>query len=148
MPVQISTRGLGRAPGIAPSTVAGRARRILEALGQAEAELSVLLCDDETIAELNEQYRGKQGPTDVLSFPQQEGAPLPSEGPVLLGDVVISLPTARRQAPSGEGGLRQEVTRLLAHGILHLLGWVHDTPERLAAMEAETERLIALAEGR
>lgn len=130
---------------------------MLEALERAEAELSVLLCDDELIAELNEQYRGKPTPTDVLSFPLEgepiaaEGGPAPTApeaGAMMLGDVVISIPTASRQAPKGRGGLRQEVTRLLAHGVLHLIGWDHQTEETLQDMERETERLIELAEAR
>jgi probable rRNA maturation factor len=113
---------------------------MLEALGLDEAELSVLLCDDATIAELNHLWRGRRGPTDVLSFPVADGV----GGPVrLLGDVVISVPTALRQAPRGKGGLRGEVTRLLAHAVLHLTGLDHATASERRAMDAETDRLVA-----
>lgn len=150
MAVSLSTRNLGRRPGLDPRTLRRRTEQMLAAVDQEDSDLSVLLCDDRLIAELNAAYRDKEGPTDVLSFAQFEGdGPevqlLPGQ-PRLLGDVVISMPTAARQAPSGPGGLRLEVTRLLAHGLLHLLGWVHDTDERRAAMEQETERLIAAAQ--
>ena len=116
---------------------------MLVALGLEGAELSVLLCDDRRIAELNEQYRGVEGPADVLSFPMEDDAGPP--GARLLGDVVISMPTAARQAGGTAGALREEVTRLLAHGLLHLSGRTHETAAKLRAMERETERLMALA---
>jgi probable rRNA maturation factor len=125
---------------------------MLAELGRSTFELSVLLCNDEVIAALNEQYRGRATPTDVLSFPlegepaEPMDIPLPLTMSSMLGDVVISIPRAAEQAPQGAGGLRQEVTRLLAHGLLHLIGWDHETEEKLLKMELETERLVALAE--
>jgi len=152
MPAIVSTRGLGRRAGIGAGTIRRRAEAMLATAERSEALLSVLLCSDDVIAELNGQYRGKSGPTDVLSFgmsgePADGGAapeaPLrePDE-PEVLGDVVISVPAAARQAA---GSLRDEVTRLLAHGLLHLLGWDHATAKAARAMEAETERLAAAA---
>jgi len=146
VPTRISTSGLGPRPGISAKTVRRRADALLLALGKDSAELSVLLCDDTTIAALNAEYRGKQGPTDVLSFSQLEGeelAPLPASAPVFLGDIVISLPTASNQALEYGTNLRTEVTRLLAHGLLHLLGWTHETKKKRRAIEAETKRLMA-----
>jgi probable rRNA maturation factor len=146
MRVAVSTRGLGRGsgPGVSPDTVRRRAEAMLQALGAVDAELSVLLCDDETIAELNRKYRGRDRATDVLSFPTGDDH-VARPGPRLLGDVVVSLPTAARQAPPGPSGLREEVTRLLAHGLLHLLGSTHESRADLRAMERETERLVVLA---
>lgn len=118
---------------------------MLEALGLPEAELSVLLCDDDTIRRLNHRYRRKDQPTDVLAFPMNEGAE-PSPHSNLLGDVVISVPTARRQAAERDRPIVEEVTFLLAHGLLHLLGYDHTTKAEEREMNARTERLIAAVE--
>ena len=106
----------------------------------------MLLCGDETIRELNRQYRGKDAPTDVLSFPQEEGPPMPlgmadDAIPRALGDVVLSVETARRQAEEHGWSLQEEAEALLAHGLLHLLGYDHETPEERAVMR-EREREI------
>lgn len=85
-------------------------------------ELSIVVTTDREIRQLNRQWRGKDKPTDVLSFPQD-----PKTG--LLGDIVISLDTARRQAGEGGRPLSEELERLLAHGLLHLLGHDHETPD-------------------
>src|SRR5690606_1804713 len=94
MPVYVATRGLSSSP-VKPERVRIAAERMLEAVKRPKAELSILLCDDATIHELNRDYRGKDRPTDVLSFSMHEG-----EGsgvhPDLLGDVVISIDTARK----------------------------------------------------
>jgi probable rRNA maturation factor len=128
---------------------------MLAAVGRSGAYLSVVLCDDATIADLNGTYRRKPEPTDVLSFGQNGApadgaaapavpAPRPARGePELIGDVVISVPFAARQA--SEGGVRREVARLLAHGVLHLLGWDHDTAATRRAMNHESERLVRAA---
>ena len=151
MPVDVSTRGLGRSFGINPATVRRHARAMLAAVGRSRSYLSVVLCDDAAIAELNGTYRDRPEPTDVLSFGQSGApadgmvapdapAPRPGRGaPELLGDVVISVPFASRQAPEG---LRREVARLLAHGLLHLLGWDHETAATRRAMDHETDRLV------
>jgi probable rRNA maturation factor len=133
---------------MAPRTVRRRADAMLAALGLEHAELSVVLCDDATIAAHNAAFRGEDRPTDVLSFPlttEPPAAPLPGGPPVLLGDVFISLPTAARQARDGLGC---EVTRLLAHGLLHCVGWDHDTSARRARMDRETDRLVTAASPR
>jgi probable rRNA maturation factor len=100
------------------------AGRMLEALGLSAAELSVLLCDAAVMRRLNRKYRGKDRAADVLSFSMAEGEAV--SGPaLLLGDVVISLPTAARQAEAKGGKVVDEVKMLLAHGLLHLLGFDH-----------------------
>lgn len=109
-----------------------------------EAELSVLLCDDATIQELNRDYRGKDRPTDVLAFAMQEGEGT-GVAPDLLGDVVISLDTARRQAPAHGRTIAGEVTFLLAHGLLHLLGHDHPDDAALRRMNARCDALCAAA---
>ncbi|MDH7601467.1 MAG: rRNA maturation RNase YbeY [Armatimonadota bacterium] len=106
------------------------ARRLLSAENcPEEAEVSILLVDDDTIHELNRQYRGVDAPTDVLAFSQLEGEDFGSEGELVLGDVVISVDTAARQAEEQGHSLEEELDLLLAHGLLHLLGYDHETPE-------------------
>lgn len=89
-------------------------------LRDAPAELSVVLCSDAHIASLNAQWRGVEGPTDVLSFPQDD------EDGVLLGDIVISVETAAAQATERGLELVDEIRVLLVHGLLHLLGYDHE----------------------
>ena len=113
----------------------------LESLGLADSELSILLCDDDTIRALNREYRTKDKPTDVLAFPMQEG-PGPATSTELLGDVVISLPTATRQAKERDRPIIEEVTFLLAHGLLHLVGYDHATRRQEREMKARTEDLL------
>lgn len=117
---------------------------MLSALELDAAELSVLLTDDSTIHALNREHRHKDRPTDVLAFPIDEHE-APREGPRILGDVVISLDTAARQASSRKRPLVEEVRFLLAHGLLHLVGYDHDTPEKKRVMTAQTRRLVRSA---
>jgi probable rRNA maturation factor len=123
-----------------PEALQQVADRLLEVLNLTHAELAVTLCDDAAIAELNGQWRNKPVPTDVLSFPQ--GDPLPG-GPVLLGDVVISVDTAARQAEERGHELHDELVVLLVHGLLHLLGHDHDDDDERATMRDEEVRLLA-----
>lgn len=88
-------------------------------------ELSLLITTDPHIQELNRDFRGKDKPTDVLSFPQLEEDDI-GPSPISLGDVVISLDTALAQAKSIGHSAGDEVLRLLVHGILHLLGYDHE----------------------
>ncbi len=123
--------------------------QMLTKLGLSHAELSVLLCDDRVIRSLNREHRNKDKPTDVLSFPQVEF--LHPEQPVidlqleLLGDVVISLDTAQRQAIGRGRTLLEEVRFLLAHGVLHLLGYDHMNPEDKRVMSRRTVQLVRAA---
>jgi len=117
---------------------------MLLALDRADCELSILLVDDDTIRELNRSYRDRDAATDVLSFSMREGE-YGDVNPLVLGDVVISVPTARRQASRTRRDTFDEVTMLLAHGLLHLLGWDHQTDEQDRAMKVEARRLIAAA---
>ena len=113
------------------------------------SELSVLLTNDAYIHILNREHRGKDRPTDVLAFQQEpEGDEVELPGnPAhqLLGDVVISLDTAQRQARSRRRTLLDEVSFLLAHGILHLVGYDHQDDAEEARMNAMTKRLIQAA---
>ncbi|MCP9858739.1 MULTISPECIES: rRNA maturation RNase YbeY [unclassified Cyanobium] len=110
--------------------------------------LGLQLCDDATIAGLNQTWRHRSGPTDVLAFAAQEEAPPALEGCgeawLELGDIVISLDTAQRQAHDAGHGLAEELLFLASHGLLHLLGWDHPDGASLAAMlERQTALLRA-----
>ena len=121
---------------------------MLAALQLKNAELSIVLTGDKQIRKLNKIYRKKDRPTDVLAFAMNEGefGSISHAGlPRLLGDVIVSVETAARQASEREVVLLEEVTMLIAHGILHLLGWDHDTDAKDRAMRKETARLCAAA---
>lgn len=120
---------------------------MLEILERSEAELSVLLTNDPAIQQLNRDYRKKDRPTDVLSFYfENNAAGSHLEGGWLLGDIVISLDTALRQARGRKRSLEAEVRWLLAHGVLHLCGYDHATPSEKRLMVAHTRRLVRAAE--
>lgn len=146
----------GRVP---VATLRRRAAKLLDAIGRGDDELVVVLTDDDEIQALNRDYRGKDQPTDVLSFAQEEGEamPLPPGEPAPLGDVIISLDTAERQLADGclprlwpalgsDGpppwSLLDEVTFLLLHGVLHLVGHDHVDPDDAAEMEALEAKLL------
>jgi probable rRNA maturation factor len=120
------------------------ALRVLRAERVAAAELSVLFTGDTRIRALNRQYRGTDAATDVLSFAQSDGAAFAAVpgAPQHLGDLVISVETARRQAR--EHGLRwqDEVAHLLVHGVLHLLGYDHERRRDAAVMRAREEAIL------
>jgi probable rRNA maturation factor len=137
VPVRLVVEG-GPWRGLPKVLVERRSRAMLAALGIPDAEWSIVLTGDERVRELNRVYRKKDKPTDVLAFPQDD--------PRLLGDVVVSVPTAARQAAAAGHALAAEVTMLLAHGLLHLRGWDHDTVAKDRRMRAETARLCKLAE--
>jgi probable rRNA maturation factor len=127
-----------------------RARAFLSTLELRDVELSVLLTSDPGIRLLNRRWRRKDRPTDVLSFPG--GAPPPgSAGPLHLGDVIVSLDTARRQARAHRRTLAEELDLYLAHGLLHLLGHDHRRrrdAERMAALEARLLGRTGMVAGR
>jgi len=115
-------------------------------LRAAGYSLGLDLTGDATIAELNQAWRQHSGPTDVLAFAAQEEAPPapPGAAPdwLELGDIVISLDTARRQAEAAGHGLGEELLFLASHGLLHLLGWDHPDEESLEAMLARQAALL------
>jgi len=120
------------------------ARRLLVALREADAELTVVLVNDTDIQRLNRDYRGKDRPTDVLAFAMREG-PRTARDDTVLGDVVISVDTATRQARERCVPVGDEVRTLLIHGVLHLLGYDHErSPAEARRMQAK-ERLLLQA---
>ena len=145
--VRSEKRGARAAPrSITGATVRRWAERMLAALRLPGAELSVLLCDDRTIHVLNRVWRGKDRPTDVLAFAMREGegGELARSGQI-LGDVVISMDTAARQARDHGRTIADEVVLLLAHGLLHLCGYDHRDRAEERRMTARTDALRAAA---
>ncbi|MEL6343941.1 MAG: rRNA maturation RNase YbeY [Myxococcota bacterium] len=106
-----------------------------------DVELSIVLCDDAFITSLNASYRGKPHPTDVLSFAQREGDGAFADDPI-LGDVIISVETAARQADANQISLQEELQVLLVHGLLHLLGHDHLSDAERDEMEQEERALL------
>lgn len=116
-----------------------QARVILSDVGEASAELGILFVGDQRMRSLNRQYRGKDRTTDVLAFALREA---PHSSSTVLGDVVIAVPTAVRQAKEGQRSLDEELTVLLVHGILHLCGYDHERSEKEARRMQRRERMI------
>jgi len=108
-----------------------KAEALLDALGSADSELSVLITADEEIRDLNRRYRGLDRSTDVLSFPMGGGP--------MLGDVVISAQTALRRSPRRP---EREMTFLLVHGVLHLFGHDHHKTAQRRRMRARERELM------
>ncbi|MDX9963038.1 rRNA maturation RNase YbeY [Desulfobacter postgatei] len=108
-----------------------KTEQILNALGCDDHELSIVITDDAQVRELNRTYRGKDEPTNVLSFPMQEGE-FSDITPGLLGDVVISLDTAEAEAIAAGISTDERMSQLLVHGILHLFGFDHELGENQA----------------
>jgi len=137
------------------------AERVLEAAGlRGDTELSMLFVDEVSMADLNQRFRGEEGPTDVLAFPIDEdaveggrspdsGGPGPGatssepyEIPIVLGDVVVCPRVALRNAPAHAGTYDDELALLVVHGILHLLGMDHTDDREAAVMERRERELL------
>lgn len=148
MPVELIVDGdVALAPGLRRRLhveVARMARAAARAAGRRDYEVALRLTGDAAMHALNRAYRGKDRPTDVLAFAQQEG---PAAAPDVLGDLVISVDTARRQA---RRGLPAELLHLASHGLCHLLGYDHrdDEEERVMNTRAAALRREARRTGR
>jgi probable rRNA maturation factor len=136
------------------------ARMVMEEQGvRGDAELSMLFVDEKAMSDLNERFLGRTGPTDVLAFPMDDeliesgrqpdqggrgpGSPTePSDAPILVGDVVICPRVAERQAREHVISLEDEMTLLVVHGVLHLLGFDHEEDEEAAVMERRERELM------
>lgn len=131
--------------GIDRAKLRALARKALRSEGiAAPAELSIVFTDDATVRALNRDYRGTDAPTDVLSFAQGEGeafAAVPGASRH-VGDVIISVDTARRQAKRYQLTLHDEVAHLLVHGVLHLLGYDHEEAEDARIMRAREDAIL------
>lgn len=146
MPIALTIEH-GPHAGLAKPEVVRRIRAMIRLLQLEKMDISFVLTDDRSIHQLNNTYRGQDRPTDVLAFAMREGEFADLAGRA-LGDVIVSVPMARKQAIARRAEVLDEVTMLLAHGLLHLLGWDHDTPAKDRRMRAETARLCAAAPSR
>ncbi|MCX7025012.1 MAG: rRNA maturation RNase YbeY [Spirochaetes bacterium] len=135
-----------RVEGIPPLPWTERLRSwILDALaglGKESWDLSVVLCGDGFISDLNREYRGKEGPTDVLSFPLGDFYGEGGERRFLAGDVVVSLPALSRNASDFDVDESEELKRLVLHGMLHLSGMDHASNDPGEPMLALQERIL------
>ena len=126
----------GSVPRLTRREIATFARRVLRAVGAEPEELSIAFVGDEAMRELNRRFRRKNKTTDVLTFP--------GDGP-LLGEIVISVDQARRQAADEKHSLATEVRYLILHGILHALGYDHETDNgEMNALELKVRRTVGL----
>lgn len=117
--------------------------KVLEIHRKNESEVSVTFVDDQYIHQLNLDYRGVDRPTDVLSFALDEGEEMPQVATEhVLGDVIISLETAKRQAEEYNHTLDREIAFLTVHGALHLLGYDHQTEEDTKLMREKEELVL------
>ncbi|MGE0596895.1 MAG: rRNA maturation RNase YbeY [Hyphomonadaceae bacterium] len=105
----------------------------------AEGEVSLLLTDDESVRVLNHQWRGKDKPTNVLSFP----APAVGEGARFLGDIVLAAQTIAAEAVAQGKNVDAHAVHLVVHGFLHLLGYDHEDPAEAEAMEARERAILS-----
>ncbi len=129
-------------------SLAALARKTLAAQGVAgPLVLSVVVTDDGSVRALNRRYRRQDRPTDVLSFALEpdDGFVLPEGRPRALGEIVISYPTASRQARDACHSVHDEMSHLLVHGLLHLLGYDHERPRETKAMRAREDALLGRA---
>ena len=117
---------------------------ILDALDCPDGEISILIVDDPQIEKLNQQYLNREGPTNVIAFAMREGE-FSDLSPHLLGDVVISTDTAAQEAQIAATSVERRFSELLVHGILHLMGFDHETSEKDARiMEDKSREMIEL----
>ncbi len=148
MPVSVVTHA--RTRGVRTTAVRADARRLLAALDETRAELTVSLVDDQEMHRLNHDFRGIDRPTDVLAYAMREGVRAPGDAAV-LGDVVISMETAARQARRRGVATAAEVRTLLIHGVLHLLGYDHERSpaeaRRMRAMERQLHAALNVPPG-
>ena len=148
MTVTLGVRNTSRIKGCCRTDSLRRlAGRICEGEGILnDVEISILLCDDAEIQELNRGFRRQNRPTDVLSFGQDQVAPGPTSRvqPAVLGDIVISLETVQERCKSDAATMRQEVCVLFCHGLLHLLGYDHATAEQRRHMAAKQAQYLQL----
>ncbi len=144
-----------RGSGLDARALASTVERLLAEIGEPGSSVSLTLVRDRAMRELNRAHRGKDAPTDVLSFPMlapeafdRAGRTRPrarASGPErMLGDIVVSVDTAARQAADYDAPLEREMERLLIHGVLHLAGHDHLEPGERRIMEAEERRLAAV----
>jgi probable rRNA maturation factor len=142
----IYLRNATRKHRIAERRIVRAASALLSATGRPDATLSLSFVGDAAMRRINREHRAKDRTTDVLSFPFYEPfrvpkRPTPGDPELLIGDIVISVDVAKRQAAAYDATLDEEIERLLVHGIAHLLGHDHEEPRERARMLREERRL-------
>ena len=110
--------------------------------GKETGDISLVVCDDQFISRLNTKYKGKEEPTDVLSFTMRDEE-TPQIGSNILGDIIISIDTARRQADAMGETLNEEFLILFIHGLLHLLGYTHSNQQDENTMTEFTKKILS-----
>jgi probable rRNA maturation factor len=123
---------------------------VIESEGYSDrVEVTILLVDDDTMAGYNEQFMGRDGPTDVLAFPIEALTPgtaphlSPHDPPLHLGDIVISPTYVQQQATERSVGFHDELSLMIVHGMLHLMGWDHPDDELAEHMERREAEILA-----
>ncbi len=142
MPVYL--KNATRRKGLDPAGLRLDVERLLEAIGEKGSSVSLSFVRDQAIRELNREYRGKDAATDVLSFALLDAHDARGAHERLLGDIVISLDAALRQAAEYDATLEMEIRRLLIHGLLHLMGHDHERAGERTKMEREEQRLAGV----
>jgi probable rRNA maturation factor len=117
---------------------------VLKLLDSSDSEISVLFVNDEEITEINRQYLNRNRPTNVIAFPMREGD-FGEINPHILGDIIISVDTALRDADKEDLSFDDEIMYLIIHGLLHLLGYDHEKSQEDAKIMKEKEREVFLA---
>ena len=147
--IDVEKCGGGLSEGEIEALLLAACAHTLELEGVPRAEVSVVVTGDERVHELNRAYRGVDRPTDVLSFPLFEAEELQGvlslggDLPVALGDIVISIEKAAAQGEEYGHGIRRELAFLAVHGLLHLLGYDHETDAQRAEMRAREEQVLS-----
>lgn len=125
------------------AALSAMAAGVLGLIAPDGVEVSVVLADDATVRTLNREYRGRDTPTNVLAFAQGVAVSEPGTGPLLLGDVVLAYETVRREAAAQNKSVADHTRHLVIHGLLHLLGFDHDTEAAAGDMERRETALLA-----
>lgn len=119
------------------TTVDAAAKASLAKAGAEDADVTILLADDETVADLNQRFRGREGPTNVLSFPAPEMVR------PMIGDLALAYGVCAREADAQAKSLADHLSHLVVHGVLHLMGRDHMNDAEADAMEAEEREILA-----
>ena len=146
MPVSLQVRV--RSIRFGRQSVLRLAQAVLDLIGESSADLGLSFVGDRRMRSLNHRFRGKDRSTDVLAFALREAERLSRVSRQVLGDIVISVPTALRQAKEGRRSLEEEIVALLIHGALHLCGYDHERGHAESRRMRRKERTVRLALGR
>lgn len=146
--IQVDEVLLSQAVAVDETNLSAVLTHALQHCNQPEAALTLVITDNTTVQQLNRDYRGVDAPTDVLSFSNQDDPPVADSAPTIhglpdevaaalnayLGDIIIAYPYAAQQAARYQNSVSAELRLLAVHGLLHLLGYDHGTPDEEAAM--------------